>query len=70
MTDRPEPVTLFERCVEAAGAAGPIEVQVRTVNGNSFAREITRAVLTTLRAHTPSLRTAEEIDRILAEPPQ
>lgn len=60
-------MTLFERCVEAAGNAGPLEIRVRTVSGDSFAHAVTRAVLTTLQEHTASLRTAEEIDRVLAE---
>lgn len=60
-------MTLFEQCVEAGGAAGPIEIRVRTVSGDSFAHAITRAVLITLRDGTGSLRTAEEIDRVLAE---
>lgn len=55
-------MTLFERCVGAAHKAyallGPNEF---------FDEAITRAVLATLRDGTGSLRTAEEIDRVLAE---
>lgn len=51
-------MTLFEQCVEAAdrspGAAGAFDTEA-----------ITRAVLETLRDGTGSLRTAEELTRVL-----
>lgn len=56
---RPEPATLFERCVRIGEEADVTEI--------ADLDAITRAILTTLRDGTKSLRTAEEIDRVLAE---
>ena len=56
MTDQ----TIFERCVVAAdassGAAGAYDTAA-----------VTRSVIQTIIDNTPSLRTAEELTRILGE---
>ncbi len=52
MTDQ----TIFERCVEAVRDSSCFTVS-----------DITRSVLQTIIDNTPSLRTAEELNRILGE---
>lgn len=54
MTDQ----TIFERCVEAVAEAGFISSSDTTK---------TRSVIQTIIDNTPSLRTAEELTRILGE---
>lgn len=54
-------MTLFDQCVEAVEAA-----QARHYD-HPNAEHITRAVLETIRDHTPSPRTTDEMCRVLGE---
>jgi hypothetical protein len=53
-------MTLFEKCVEAA-------MDAEVTLGPADAKAITRAVLETIRDHTPSPRTVDEMCRVLGE---
>lgn len=61
-------MTLFERCVASISDLPIDNGEGRNAYAvDDDARTLVRAVLTTLQEHTCSLRTAEEIGRVLAE---
>jgi hypothetical protein len=55
-------MTLFDQCVEAA-------MDAEITLGPADAKAIIRAVLETIRDHTPSPRTVDEMCRVLGEEP-